>query len=264
MSSAAKPSPRIFPDPISHSVVSIPIQFLSSTTVEIAKSTFVDSLETSTSLLVTLEFPTFDNFLLVPSIAWIYQFAFHRFPKVDVLAIPIEVGEKENSVPLERIELVPFEERRCEVVCLGGTFDRLHPGHRLLLSAGAVLCTRRLVIGLSRQTGKKVHSDLIESFAVRASRVVQLVYEVNPNIVVEMEPLDDRVGPAGVLPRIDLLVLSEETIQGGEAVNATRAARNLPVVHYAAIPTITLLSGERLSSTHLRELAASNDALCDI
>ncbi len=34
-------------------------------------------------------------------------------------------------------------------VCLGGTFDRLHNGHKILLSEAAMMCTRRLVVGVT-------------------------------------------------------------------------------------------------------------------
>jgi hypothetical protein len=33
-------------------------------------------------------------------------------------------------------------------VCLGGTFDRLHGGHKLLLTAAALVCTKRLTVGV--------------------------------------------------------------------------------------------------------------------
>lgn len=34
-------------------------------------------------------------------------------------------------------------------VCLGGTFDHMHAGHKVLLSRAALLCSRRLVCGVS-------------------------------------------------------------------------------------------------------------------
>lgn len=40
-----------------------------------------------------------------------------------------------------------------EDVCLGGTFDRLHAGHRLMLSVSIMLCSARVQIGLTGATG---------------------------------------------------------------------------------------------------------------
>ena len=36
-----------------------------------------------------------------------------------------------------------------EEVAVGGTFDRLHVGHRLLLAASALVCTRRVYVGVT-------------------------------------------------------------------------------------------------------------------
>jgi pantetheine-phosphate adenylyltransferase len=254
-------SPRTVFSADSVPTLTVPVRFISETDAEIAKSLLADGLDASDSLKVFLEVPTFDHFLLIPVVAFVYQFALGHFGRTDIFAIPVAVGVKSYSVPFERLRFAPFEERRCECVCLGGTFDRIHPGHRLLLSAAALLAMQRLVIGLSRKTSRKAHSEMIESFAVRAAHVVQLIYEINPNLVIVIEPLDDRVGPAGVVPRIDLLLLSEETVEGGVEVNAVRTSRGLDPVHTAAIPTIILASGERLSSSHLRELAAGREAV---
>ncbi len=43
-------------------------------------------------------------------------------------------------------------DERCKVyehICLGGTFDRLHNGHKLLLSQGVLLCTESLTVGVT-------------------------------------------------------------------------------------------------------------------
>jgi len=57
-------------------------------------------------------------------------------------------------------------------VAVGGTFDNIHNGHRLMLTQSAVLCQRRLVVGVS--TGplieKKVLTELIKPVEVSAWR----------------------------------------------------------------------------------------------
>ena len=51
----------------------------------------------------------------------------------------------------------PAFELHHEVV-MGGTFDRLHAGHKLLLSCAAAITSRRLVIGISADDSKLVSS----------------------------------------------------------------------------------------------------------
>lgn len=37
------------------------------------------------------------------------------------------------------------------VVALGGTFDHLHAGHKILLTMAAFICTKRLIVGVTRE-----------------------------------------------------------------------------------------------------------------
>ena len=51
-----------------------------------------------------------------------------------------------------RILATPMPAPQClqfEAVALGGTFDRLHAGHRLLLAVAAALATRTVHIGMT-------------------------------------------------------------------------------------------------------------------
>ena len=43
---------------------------------------------------------------------------------------------------------VTFADELHDCVCLGGTFDRLHGGHKLPLTAAALLCRKRLTVGI--------------------------------------------------------------------------------------------------------------------
>jgi phosphopantetheine adenylyltransferase len=57
------------------------------------------------------------------------------------------------------------------------------------------------------------------------------------------KPLHDVAGSAATFPSIDLLVLSEETIKGGDYLNTMRKANGLNELHSAAISMITMPNG---------------------
>ncbi|UKZ64908.1 uncharacterized protein TrAtP1_006113 [Trichoderma atroviride] len=71
-----------------------------------------------------------------------------------------------------------------DTVCLGGTFDHLHPGHKLLLHATALLMKipdsgkqAVLIVGISGDellTNKK-YAEVLQPWAVRANNVLQFL-----------------------------------------------------------------------------------------
>ncbi|KAL5601110.1 hypothetical protein BROUX41_005925 [Berkeleyomyces rouxiae] len=145
------------------------------------------------------------------------------------------------------------------VVCIGGTFDHLHVGHKLLLSAGALLldlsrdARSTFVIGITgdEMLKNKKFADLIEPWSHRAHAVVGYLAslldlrevrgrQVAPlaiqetadsliakfregAVTVECVAIQDGYGPTIVRENMDVLVVSGETRSGGDAVNKKRA-----------------------------------------
>ncbi|KAK8889730.1 hypothetical protein M9Y10_034484 [Tritrichomonas musculus] len=207
---------------------------------------------------LTLLTPNLHHPLVIPFIAYAYNFCirYYRQVNISILYREEQVEQKPNY---EIVNLEPFEHHDAvETVCFGGSFDRLHYGHKLLITAGVILCNKYLIIGVNRATSKKSHHELIEPFEDRASSCLNFVFKLNQDLIVRIEVIDDVAGPTGYLPNIDLLVLSQETIKGGDMVNEIRKQKGLQPIAYAPIPLITLMTGSRLSSSYLRELASSN------
>lgn len=77
-----------------------------------------------------------------------------------------------------------------EATVLGGTFDHLHNGHRVLLASAALLASRRLVVGVTGPLllQKKAHAERLEPYADRCENVRQFVALVRPEITVEVRP----------------------------------------------------------------------------
>lgn len=148
------------------------------------------------------------------------------------------------------------------VVCLGGTFDYLHPGHKLLLTAAAMLLhvppkdstdSCLFIIGVTGDEllKNKKYAELVQSWEQRARNVIVFLsrllnlsengwkYGMAPSIQekdgdfqasfregrirVQCVKIQDPFGPTITVENVDALVVSGETRSGGQAVNDKRA-----------------------------------------
>lgn len=149
-------------------------------------------------------------------------------------------------------------------VCLGGTFDHLHPGHKLLLTAGAYLLdipekgsanTCHYIIGISGDEllKNKKGAEFLEQWDIRARNVIHFlssILELCPKglqeaatpsiqekdgdfstafrdgtVTIHCVKIQDPFGPTITEEDMDALVVSAETRAGGKAVNDKRAER---------------------------------------
>ncbi|XP_068161253.1 bifunctional coenzyme A synthase [Antennarius striatus] len=165
--------------------------------------------------------------------------------------------DKEEGVmdPEERTE--PLETYSDVVV--GGTFDRLHGAHKMLLNISCLLASKRFLIGVCDQMmlKKKVLKELIEPYSLRVQKLQEFLQDVKPSLQVEIVPLDDPFGVSVVDPLLQCIVVSEETRKGGEAVNRKRLENGLQplVVHVMQLlkdDHHTIPEEEKISSSSLR------------
>ncbi|XP_022646240.1 bifunctional coenzyme A synthase-like isoform X3 [Varroa jacobsoni] len=153
----------------------------------------------------------------------------HQFdvsPKVHLFEPPVTVSTETNSdggEPLDEKNTVTFSS-----VCLGGTFDRLHLGHKALLSSAVSIATEKLVVGVTDgdMIKNKLLWELIEPLNVRIEALRCCLQDMDPSLKYEIESISDPYGPTVRDASLQCLYVSDETVKGGLMINEERAKRN--------------------------------------
>lgn len=152
-----------------------------------------------------------------------------------------------------------------KTVAVGGTFDRFHAGHRLLLGATALVATERVFIGITsdKLLENKARKERLQGYAERSMQALSYTKAVRGTLDVTVGPLTDPNDPPLCAKEedFDAIVVSEETLSGAMWINEVRRAAGW---HELAIVVVGLLlahgddldatsNGGKISSSDLRE-----------
>ncbi|TKA52070.1 hypothetical protein B0A53_04730 [Rhodotorula sp. CCFEE 5036] len=140
------------------------------------------------------------------------------------------------------------------VVALGGTFDHLHSGHKILLTMAASITSRKLIVGVTDDALLKTKKfrEWLEPLPFRIRNVENFIALIRPEIECACVPLQDVYGPTATDPEIEALVVSDETRAGGQAINTLRASRSLSILRIFCIALVAESTPSRVpSSTNL-------------
>ena len=149
-------------------------------------------------------------------------------------------------------------------VCLGGTFDRLHAGHKILLTKACLVAKERIVVGVtdysnSPKLGSKTLSGFMQSVHIRSELVRHFMSSIAPHLTIETSPITDPFGPSIVDKNLQAIVVSKETSRGGDAVRKKRLELGLCDIDVVEIglvgtdTTKTTNTSQKLSSSGLRK-----------
>ncbi|XP_046373874.2 bifunctional coenzyme A synthase-like [Haliotis rufescens] len=145
-------------------------------------------------------------------------------------------------------------------VVLGGTFDRLHVGHKILLSEGCMFANKKLTVGISegKMNDKKVVAELMEPLSVRTSAVEDFIKDIKPTIEPDAVTIFDAYGPTVTDPDFQCIILSDETRKGGAMVNTEREKQGMNRLEQVVIDLVadnshTPDEDDKVSSSSLRK-----------
>ncbi|KAK4874734.1 hypothetical protein RN001_014094 [Aquatica leii] len=122
----------------------------------------------------------------------------------------------------------------------GGTFDRLHIAHKLLLSEVALRSSSRVTVGVTDENmlQSKTLYELVEPLENRLNGVKDFMMDVCPELNYTIVPIRDLYGPTQHDPTMELIVVSAETIKGGHKINEIRQSKNLPILEILEVELI--------------------------
>jgi pantetheine-phosphate adenylyltransferase len=144
-----------------------------------------------------------------------------------------------------------MEKQRLSVVCLGGTFDRFHRGHKaMLLKAFEV--GEKVVIGVSSNAFVENKKHRIQPYEKRVEAIKRFLRQRGLLDRAVFVPLDDPYGPAVTDGEIEGIVVSEETEPRTEEINEARAEKGLQPLKVFRIAMVLAEDGKRISSTRIR------------
>ncbi|KAF9926876.1 hypothetical protein FBU30_003636 [Linnemannia zychae] len=162
----------------------------------------------------------------------------------------------DSSLPYTDVQESQFGD-----VALGGTFDHLHAGHKILLSMTAWIASHRVVCGVTDDSMLKTKKfkEFMEPLNKRIETVERFLRIIKRDLVYEVVPISDVYGPTITDDKLQALMVSKETLKGGELVNQERKKRGLPPLTIEVInvvsPTQTQVDevSLKISSTYIRQ-----------
>uniref|UniRef100_A0A1B6JTY9 Bifunctional coenzyme A synthase n=1 Tax=Homalodisca liturata TaxID=320908 RepID=A0A1B6JTY9_9HEMI len=171
----------------------------------------------------------------------------------------IELSDQMEVSPMDE-DHKETQEHVYDYVVLGGTFDRLHYGHKIMLSEAILRCKKKITVGVTdtQMLKSKKLWELVEPCDLRMRKVRDFLEEVEPSLEYEIVPINDIFGPTKDDPTFQMIVVSSETIGGGGKINEIRAANDLNPLCIHEVELLADINREneveemKISSSNLR------------
>jgi len=143
--------------------------------------------------------------------------------------------------------------RKYGLVATGGTFDKLHRGHKILLRR-AFAVGDRVIIGVSSDDFVKAlrKPHRIDPYSKRRRALIFFLRKLGVLSRSTILPLHDRYGPTVQDPRIEAIVVSKETFPIARIINSLRRRKRLRPLAIVLVDTATGEDSKPISTTRIR------------
>ncbi|KAF7456441.1 Cytidylyltransferase (HIGH family) exon-1 [Cryptosporidium felis] len=161
---------------------------------------------------------------------------YHCFEVSDNLIIPNWNDRLENIIESDDSS---FFESPVNRTLFAGTFDRLHPGHKVNITVATWYAKEMVIIGLTDKSlnTNKSDGDIIQDFSFRSSAVHSFVFSLCPDISVAILRISSVVGGADIF-EFDALIATPESFKNAAKINDLRLASGSSIVKLVKVPFV--------------------------
>jgi len=137
-------------------------------------------------------------------------------------------------------------------VCIGGTFNPFHKGHKTLIKKALEIAGKNglVFIGITSDEMIKIKKGT-RSLEERKQSMEKYLIEEKIIEKVKIKPINDRFGPS-IKEDFDAIVVSPETITTARELNKERKKLGKKPLKIIKIPFVMAEDGKPISSTRIR------------
>ncbi|MCL4435308.1 MAG: pantetheine-phosphate adenylyltransferase [Thaumarchaeota archaeon] len=142
--------------------------------------------------------------------------------------------------------------RRCRTSTLGGTFDRLHKGHRALISK-AFESGECVLIGVTTdEFAARLGKNPDHNFQSRVESLMAYLNETFPGRDYQIVPLNDYFAPETYCGDVEAVVVSSETAHRADEFNEKRRSLGIKPLKVIIVEKVLAEDGKPISTTRVR------------
>lgn len=187
-----------------------------------------------------------EDLLALPSVYFAPEGSIVVYGLRDKGSVVIKTGREEKMKAEEFLKRKQYKN-----VLVGGTWDRLHLGHKFILLT-ALSSGEKVVVGVSseKMSKDKRNSESIESFDKRKDHLEKFLnkYEIMGDY--EVERIDSPEGSA--IEKGEAIVITDETINNARRINKKRKKDNRKLLELIEVERVKAFDGDPISSSRIR------------